>query len=426
MYDIIIIGGGISGLYLSRELSKKFKILLIEKSSYLGGRIYTHKVCMKNKSYSYEAGAGRISESHKLLLELIRSLNLTKKLIEIPTVKTHLHNYTKDYEKFYNIEKYERLDINFLLNIIINKSNKFTKKYLSGFLFIDFLEKLLSKDSIQFLLDSYGYKAEFLKLNAYDAIRLFSTYLNIDNKFYVLENGLSQVVDKLVKELSNVDILKQTLVEDFEFCKDIFTVKTRNLFNSVNYKSKIVIFATNKDGLLNIPSLMNNKRLFKLVNSVNSIPMARIYAIFEPKNNKIWFDDLGKITTNGNIQYIIPINKKTGLIMISYPDLKNAIYWKNINLKGDLRKEIMKEIRKMFPYKNIPEPIYIKMHYWNSGVHSFKPDNPSYKIYDKILKPFKNKNLFISGEAYSNNQAWIEGALETSIDIINKINEIRP
>lgn len=40
IYDIIIFGGGISGLTLAHELSKKdFKILIIEKDNELGGMV---------------------------------------------------------------------------------------------------------------------------------------------------------------------------------------------------------------------------------------------------------------------------------------------------------------------------------------------------------------------------------------------------
>ena len=39
MYDYIIICGGIAGLYVNYFLSNK-KTLLLEKNSYLGGRIY--------------------------------------------------------------------------------------------------------------------------------------------------------------------------------------------------------------------------------------------------------------------------------------------------------------------------------------------------------------------------------------------------
>ena len=35
-YDIVIIGGGISGLYTAYRLQDKFKILLIEKNGYIG------------------------------------------------------------------------------------------------------------------------------------------------------------------------------------------------------------------------------------------------------------------------------------------------------------------------------------------------------------------------------------------------------
>ena len=50
MYDIIISGGGISGLYCAYKLllnNPYYKILLIEKNNYLGGRIKTFK--KKNK-----------------------------------------------------------------------------------------------------------------------------------------------------------------------------------------------------------------------------------------------------------------------------------------------------------------------------------------------------------------------------------------
>ena len=40
MYDIIIFGGGLSGLTLAHELiKKKFKILIIEKDNDLGGMV---------------------------------------------------------------------------------------------------------------------------------------------------------------------------------------------------------------------------------------------------------------------------------------------------------------------------------------------------------------------------------------------------
>ena len=54
IYDIIIVGGGIAGLYTQHKLMHKYKnILLIEKDGRLGGR-YGHNTKVKGKHYSME------------------------------------------------------------------------------------------------------------------------------------------------------------------------------------------------------------------------------------------------------------------------------------------------------------------------------------------------------------------------------------
>ena len=68
LFDIIIIGGGIAGLYTLYSLSKKhpnLKILLLEKGKNLGGRIYTYK----DQYMTLEAGAGRFSDTNILFFQ---------------------------------------------------------------------------------------------------------------------------------------------------------------------------------------------------------------------------------------------------------------------------------------------------------------------------------------------------------------------
>lgn len=70
MYDMVIIGAGISGLYLGYKLLLQYpkkKIIIIEKNNYIGGKIQTKHF----KDYVYEAGAGRISSKYFLLMKLI-------------------------------------------------------------------------------------------------------------------------------------------------------------------------------------------------------------------------------------------------------------------------------------------------------------------------------------------------------------------
>ena len=81
-YDIIIVGGGISGLYLSYKINNK-KVLLIEKSNNLGGRIFTIKNKINNNNYVIEAGAARFSNNDQFLLDLLADLGILNKKEQI-------------------------------------------------------------------------------------------------------------------------------------------------------------------------------------------------------------------------------------------------------------------------------------------------------------------------------------------------------
>ena len=149
MYDIIIIGGGISGLYLAYKLQQEYKILLVEKVT-IGGRIYTHTCNVDSMKCRYEVGAGRLSSNHKLLLNLIRELGLSDKLVNIPTEKSHIVNCTRNYKQFYHINSDEKLDIAFLVEVIIKKSKLYSKKFLKDVLFIDLVSDILSMGAPNF------------------------------------------------------------------------------------------------------------------------------------------------------------------------------------------------------------------------------------------------------------------------------------
>ena len=150
------------------------------------------------------------------------------------------------------------------------------------------------------------------------------------------------------------------------------------------------------------------KPIKKLLELIVCKPLCRIYAIYDD----IWFNNITKTTTNNELRYIIPINKDTGLIMISYTDNIFAEYWKN---KNSILPIIKKNIKKTFD-KDIKDPIFIKKCYWDCGVGYWKKNVDS-KIISKIIeKPF-NIPLFICGENYSITQGWIEGALISSNNI---------
>ena len=111
--------------------------------------------------------------------------------------------------------------------------------------------------------------------------------------------------------------------------------------------------------------------------------------------------------------------------MITYTDTDSATMLANMyqNGKESLEKAIHKEIKKIFNIEP-PDMINIYVHNWDDeypGVHMWKPGEDILNLYEKILQPDINKEIYICGEAYSKKQCWIEGALQTSYDVLKRL-----
>ena len=407
IYDFIIIGSGISGLNLAYQLIKnnnKNKILILEKNNYLGGRILTSNKKINGINYKYEKGAGRFNEKHILLKKLLIELNLKKYIIEIGS-NIEFYPSTKYNNKYIHESPFK------YIKIVIEKSKLDSKETLQKYTFIDYTKKYLNNDDIKFILDSFGYYAQLVKMNAYDAIKLFNEGMNPELKFYALKCGMSKIIENLNNKIKNkCDILLNEDVQEINFNDKIFTIKTDNKeFKSIN-----CIAAIPKPDLLKLNFLNKYK---SYLNSVYVKTLCRIYSVFLKKD--IWFNDIGKTTTNNDSRYIIPINKENGLIMISYSDSKYADKWNKLN-KNEMNTKLKNNIFKTFN-KKISDPIFTEKCYWTVGTGFWKKNKDSEYLSEKILQLNKNIPFYICGENYSNTQCWIEGALESSNKILEKI-----
>jgi monoamine oxidase len=116
--------------------------------------------------------------------------------------------------------------------------------------------------------------------------------------------------------------------------------------------------------------------------------------------------------------------------MVSYTDAEDTNAFHRIQrADGDeaLQNVIMKELRKLFPDIEIPEPIHFKSHYWHTGATYWLPGNyvPE-TVSSKSIRPLPLTlpKVWLTGESWSMRQAWVEGALEQSLLCLSDIDRI--
>jgi monoamine oxidase len=430
VYDFVILGGGIAGLYTAYQLLQKnpdSKLLLLEKSARLGGRIHTYK----DKYMSVEAGAGRFHSGHVRLLELIGDLGLSSHIIDIET--------GFKYEPVDGPASVSEPVPSSLIRHILRESKKTDIERLRNQSFLDFAKTVVSEADVQFIEGSFGYYTELVSMNAHDALYLMSEHLSGKHQFHVLSGGLSQLIDALETKLrgygEGVTILKRHEVETLRChawsSADSVTKVTVEKFEiackgiAKKYYGRVLIGALPKQVLEKIPMFRPLKPIFE---QIICGPLCRIYSKFSlDASGQPWFHDLSKITTNNKLRMVIPVNASQGILMSSYTDNKFAKYWKRLydrDLRAGSSRCVEEQLRRQLEEttgKTVPEAIVTRVFYWDCGVGYWGVGANSAEISRMVIQPFEH-NVFLCGEHFSEkNQQWIEGALETSATVISKI-----
>jgi len=107
--------------------------------------------------------------------------------------------------------------------------------------------------------------------------------------------------------------------------------------------------------------------------------------------------------------------------MVSYTDNKYADAWHDMEkTPGAIDDKIARLMRDTLDIE-LPAPLKTQIFYWPCGVGYWKVGANSAKISKRIQRPFPGHEVYICGEHYSEkNQQWMEGALETSKQILDR------
>ena len=400
MKEVIILGGGISGLYAALNYqSIGYTVTLIEKKDRLGGNIHT----IEKNGILLEAGAGRFNSDHKRLLKLIKQYGLT----------TRLNGVKKD---FYPVLcSTSKVNVDGWIEKVILESKKISDHLLYNITFHQLCEMVLGYEKAKTLIEAFGYNAEFLIENAHASLKTFQEDFTNQYPYMSCVEGLSELIRRMEEDLRSkgVTIHMGINIEKIKEKEDRFYLTDGHQ----KISGDILVLALPKNALMKLPIIHDYTKA--LLDSVQPVALHRIYG----KYTKPWFEDISKFTTDLPLRQFIPIDSEHGVAMVSYSDLFDADYWKYYADQGSelLENKLKEQIRTILPNKKIPKLEWVESCYWEEGVHVWLPGINPKDIRRQLLNI--QPNLYIVGEAYSLRQGWVEGALETVDEMMNHLKK---
>jgi hypothetical protein len=409
VYDFVIIGSGIAGLYSAYKIlhmSPDSSIIILErnKKSWLGGR--TSNMDFYGANIVTGAGIGRQNKD-RLLMHLLDDLK----------IPYHKYSVTKEYG-----HDVTPINVNKIVSYLKTTYNKNTDLY-KGETFRNFAVNILGETVYQNFVTSTGY-TDYENADIHD---VFYYYGMDDNstKLDAFHVPWKRLVDDIIKWLlqynvtikSSSNVTKINKLDDCkETCGFIVTCETGQ-----KYKCKKIVVATTISSIHKLFPVNE----FPIYKQIHGQPFLRLYGKFSGKSALLMKNTVKSLTiVSGPLYKIIPMDIKRNVYMIVYNDNAGSVFFKN-NLKNTStnRNLFARLLEKSIglPFDSLKLDAIIDF-YWPIGTHYYEPLSSEYKNRIDFIKQAQHplNGVVVVGEVVALKQGWVEGALDSVESVITK------
>jgi len=404
MYDFIIIGGGIAGLYSAYQIKKKYpkiNLCILEKDGRIGGRMGSDD--FHGVSVPMGAGIGR-KKKDVLLIQLLKELNIP-----------------------YSEHEYHSRDLNPhpipVMNTIRHLRSEYRKNpsEASGKTFRQYATQKLGTKTY----DSFVISAGYTDYENEDVFETLYHYGMEDNEpgWTLLSIPWNKLLNKLITKIGKKNIHTNTEIIELKPKKEtedgcFHLISQNENRDRKDWKTDNIIMAVQIE---NVRSLIPGANLSNSIyQQIHSQPFLRVYAKANDKSIPILKQYIPMTTiVSGPIHKIIPMYPEQGIYMIGYTDNQGALELKKISHNNKQNREIWsRKIEECFGLEHgAVEFDDMKGYFWPCGTHYYSPLEKTTKIQSRkqfihqAQRPFED--MWVVGEMISTNQGWVEGALES-------------
>jgi len=397
MYDLVVVGAGMSGLYAAYQVRLKrpdWRIAVLEKADHVGGR--AGMVLFHGAHIQIGAGIGRYPYD-KTLLALCRALH----------VETPMFDHVTDYS----------VDIPYPVHLKeavarVKRGYRPHGKH-RGFTFREVAEDVLGKEAYAAFRTTAGYT----DYDNEDPEESFRT-LHIDDDGWDWSKAVFIPWDKVLQGM--VVAVGRGSVHCGEEVVSLsrgppFSVQTRS--GKVWPTSRVIV----STDILGVRQLVHAQQ--SVYRDIRPMPFLRVYAHFTPESAEVMKRLVPHVTVVATPLYkIIPMGKD--VYMVAYTDNAGYKYYAQ-RRRGQMHRPAFwaREVERAL---HLPTGTLViddlSVHDWPVGTHYFRPllrkknrENHGTRKRSTFLREAQrpSPHLWVVGEGMSRDQGWTEGALDS-------------
>ncbi|EMN14215.1 NAD(P)-binding Rossmann-like domain protein [Leptospira borgpetersenii str. Brem 307] len=410
---VIVLGGGIAGLYTSYLLGKTgIKVQLIEATDRLGGRIRTVADVSGN---FLDLGAEWIQAEHKTAKSLIRELGLKTTDFEVQS-----DLFFGSYRKFgtwdISLKSQEILNKLVQMNAKINSSQQQELDRISFYNFLTY--QGMTSEDLKLLNFKYSlyYGDSLRSLSAQKVLSDLANFPKYDTR---VEGGMESLTKALVLSLENTEVTFMDPVVSVSQGEGKVTVTTAS---GKRIEGSACISTLPANQLTSIqwePELDKEKKLSAL-----RIRYSRIYKTFLMLREAPWTKGNFSAYSDSAAGFIYDAGTKTNsedkvLGMISSGDRYDVLASSTDAMKVEYIRLALECLgqNKDLQVLRIQSSETFQSKYVPTGIATFPPG--SYGSIISLLKPVDR--IFFAGEHTADLNGTVEGALSSAIRAVNQI-----
>jgi monoamine oxidase len=351
---------------------------------------------------------------------------------------------------------------------LVVRTEKYKRRPLWTQGFWNILAREMSIEAYRFTQEASGYDTTQLNWNAADTVVLNADFRR-ETKFSRVEAGFEEVPKQLVQRFESrggsvylKHRLRSLSLDTLDDGKPCIGLLFRDINGRKEWKvrARSVILAMPRRSLelLDTGSVLGHRRFRSLLNNVTPIPLFKCFVAYhEP-----WWEKAG--VSSGRSVTDLPLRQvyywhtetgKSSVLLATYDDTLNVAFWQGLAVdrkRYPLTLEQMPRLAQMSIRASMETQVDDRWKEWKApnalagevhrqlsemhgvdcplpyaavysdwirdpfggGVHFWKIGVKSWVEVDTMVHPVSSAPVYICGEAYSDAQGWVEGALRTA------------